>query len=44
MKDTTDNTNWTKIYTILAGAMKLGRFASDAGAPILPKEWAELTA
>lgn len=35
---------WTKIYGVLAGAMKLGRFASDAGAPILPKDWEELSA
>ncbi len=35
---------WTRVYTVLAGAMKLGRFASDAGTPILPKDWEELTA
>ena len=35
---------WTKIYTILAGTMKLGRFASDTGEPITGKQWKELAA
>ncbi len=35
---------WTKVYTVLAGAMQLGRFASDVGTPLPPKNWDELTA
>ena len=35
---------WTKVYVVVSGTMKLGRFAAEPGTPITGKDWKDLAA